>query len=186
MRSRIAAAVLISLLTALAAVAQAPEGLEEGVAPPSLVIGPPEGSPLSGEALERETQRVGALIRCPVCQGLSVVDSPAPMAVKMRGQVAELLSQGYTERQVLSYFERSYGEFVLLEPPLRGINWIVWMAPIVLLLAGIAVLGVIFSRRRDTSRVEPEQEDAEAGEAIEEDPYLQEVRRLAYGKSKES
>jgi cytochrome c-type biogenesis protein CcmH len=185
-RSGIAAAVLISLLTGLAAVAQAPESLEEGVAPPSLVIGDPEGAPLSGEALERETQRVGALIRCPVCQGLSVVDSPAPMAVNMRGQVAELLSQGYTEGQVLSYFERSYGEFVLLQPPLRGINWIVWMAPIVLLLAGIGVLGVIFSRRRDTSTGAPEREDAEAGESIEEDPYLQEVRRLAYGKSKES
>jgi cytochrome c-type biogenesis protein CcmH len=179
-------AVLISLLTALAVGAQDFESLTEGVAPPSLVIGDPAGAPLAGEALERETARVGALIRCPVCQGLSVVDSPAPMAVKMRGQVTDLLSQGYTEKQVLSYFERSYGEFVLLDPPLRGINWIVWMAPIVLLAVGIGVLGVIFGRRRDSSPVEPERADADADQPLEEDPYLQEVRRLAYGKSKES
>jgi cytochrome c-type biogenesis protein CcmH len=185
-RLRVGAVLLISLLTVLAVGGQDYESLEEGVAPPSLVVGEPEGVPLSGEALERETARVGALIRCPVCQGLSVMDSPAPMAVNMRGQVAELLRLGYTDKQVLSYFERSYGEFVLLDPPLRGINWIVWMAPIVLLAVGIGVLGVIFGRRRDPSPGEPESADADADQAIEEDPYLQEVRRLAYGKSKES
>jgi cytochrome c-type biogenesis protein CcmH len=181
-RVRLAAVLLSALLSASAGFAETPESLEEGVAPPSLVIGPPEGAPLSGEALERETARVGALIRCPVCQGLSVVDSPAPMAVKMRGQVAELLSQGYTEKQVLSYFERSYGEFVLLEPPLRGINWIVWLAPGVLLLVGIGVLAAVFRGRSGTPSTEPQP----AEDGVEEDPYLQEVRRLAYGKSKES
>ncbi|MDX1583610.1 MAG: cytochrome c-type biogenesis protein CcmH, partial [Thermoanaerobaculia bacterium] len=62
---------------------------EEGVAPPSLVVGEPAGTPLSGEALDTETERVSGLVRCPVCQGLSVNDSPAPMAVKMKKQVRE-------------------------------------------------------------------------------------------------
>ena len=41
----------------------------------------------------------------------------------------ELLAAGYDQEQILAYFERSYGEFVRLEPPLRGVNWLVWLAP---------------------------------------------------------
>ena len=48
----------------------------------------------------------------------------------------ELLAAGYDEEQILAYFERSYGEFVRLEPPLRGVNWLVWIAPVVGLLLG--------------------------------------------------
>ena len=47
----------------------------------------------------------------------------------MSAQVRELLAAGYDEEQILAYFERSYGEFVRLEPPLRGVNWLVWLAP---------------------------------------------------------
>lgn len=160
--------------------AQQPE--EVAVAPPSLVVGEPAGTPLSGEALEAETERVASLVRCPVCQGLSIKDSPAPMAVKMKREVHALLAEGYTEKQILSYFERSYGEFVLLAPPLRGINWLVWLAPGILLLVGIVIIVWLFRRSRA-----PAAEPAESGAGEDEtDPYILEVRRLAYGESEES
>jgi hypothetical protein len=38
----------------------------------------PLGPPLSGAALDRATEEVASLMRCPVCQGLSVADSPRP------------------------------------------------------------------------------------------------------------
>lgn len=106
---------------------------------PGRIVGPPAGPPLSGAVLEEESDRVAALLRCPVCQGLSVADSPAAMAVNMKKQVRDLVAAGYTEDQVLSYFEASYGEFVRLEPPMRGINWLVWLAPLFFLAAGVGV-----------------------------------------------
>lgn len=172
--------VVFSLLTGSAVRAQqTPEDI--AVAPPSLVVGEPAGQPLSGAALEAETERIGSLVRCPVCQGLSITDSPAPMAQKMKLQTRDLIAEGYTEQQILSYFERSYGEFVLLSPPMRGINWLVWLAPVILLVIGLLI--VVWFFRRNTTRPEARNDDGRADEPV--DPYVLEVRRLAYGDGEE-
>src|SRR2546430_12202650 len=89
----------------------------------------PRGQPLSGKLLDERTDEVGALLRCPVCQGLSVADSPATMARNMKAEVREKLAAGYDREQILSDFERSYGEFVRLEPPMRGVNWLGLFGP---------------------------------------------------------
>ena len=101
-------------------------------------VGEPKGTPVAADQLARRTHEVASLLRCPVCQGMSVADSKAEMAVNMKGQVRELLQRGYTEEQILTYFERSYGQFVLLEPKFEGVNALVWIAPILALLIGAA------------------------------------------------
>jgi cytochrome c-type biogenesis protein CcmH len=147
------------------------------VADANRVVGPPAGPPLAGAALDSETQRVALLLRCPVCQGLSVAESPSTMALNMRAQVRQLLASGFVEEQVLRYFERSYGEFVRLRPPLRGVNWIVWLAPIVGLLLGAAIVSRLLRRRRA-----PEAPGEPApGADTDLEPYLRRVREAAYG-----
>jgi cytochrome c-type biogenesis protein CcmH len=111
-------------------------------------VGPPRGRVLTGDALLARTEEVASLLRCPVCQGLSVADSPATLAVNMKAEVKEMLSAGYDQEQILSYFENSYGEFVRLQPRLRGVNWLVWLAPVVGLVAGAAV--VVWALRSPT------------------------------------
>ena len=102
----------------------------------SAILGTPAG-PKRGEAAAAiEAAAVAAKLRCPVCQGVSIADSPSGMATKMREQVRDLVESGYSEEQVLSYFEHSYGEFVRLEPPMRGLNWMLWAMPGVVLFAG--------------------------------------------------
>jgi len=105
-------------------------------------LGAPQGSPLSGAALEQRTYEVASLLRCPVCQGMSVADSPSTVALDMKQKVRDLLARGYTQEQVLNYFEASYGQFVLLKPK----NPVVWILPVVVLLVG-AVLVVVTLRR---------------------------------------
>lgn len=143
------------------------------------ILGPPAGAGLSGEALERETQRVASLLRCPVCQGLSVADSPAAMALNMKRQVRDLLSWGYSRDQVLRYFEASYGQFVRLEPPRRGINWLVWLGPALALLAGAAVVVLAMRRLRPRPAAGPVNSDPDL------EPYLEQARDMAYGKAPE-
>jgi cytochrome c-type biogenesis protein CcmH len=100
------------------------------------ILGRPEGaSPGEAGVIERSAD-IASKLRCPVCQGVSIADSPSGMATKMRGQVRDLVAKGYSEEQVLSYFERSYGEFVRLEPPLRGLNVMLWILPGLVLLGG--------------------------------------------------
>ena len=136
MRTARRAAFALVALGVAAAAARAQGSAED----PARVVGPPRGQRLQGAALEARADEVAGLLRCPVCQGLSVADSPSTMASNMRAQVKELVAAGYDEEQILSYFERSYGEFVRLKPPLRGVNWLVWLAPLLGLLLGAVVI----------------------------------------------
>jgi cytochrome c-type biogenesis protein CcmH len=149
---------------------------------PREVVGAPRGRALSGPALDARTEEVGALLRCPVCQGLSVADSPATMATNMKARVRELLAEGYDEEQILAYFERSYGEFVRLEPARRGINWLVWLAPPIALLGGLVLVRRTMRRSPATA---PPAEAVPARDALPSDPILARnvlrVRELAYG-----
>ncbi len=130
-------------------------------------VGPPQGSPIAGALLDRRTAEVGSLVRCPVCQGMSVADSPSEMAVNMKRQIRELLARGYTEAQILEYFERSYGQFVLLRPKFEGVTAAIWIIPFVALLAGIAITFVVLKRQGRKRLVVPVT-----------DPYLARVREL--------
>ncbi|HVG25498.1 MAG TPA: cytochrome c-type biogenesis protein CcmH [Thermoanaerobaculia bacterium] len=138
-------------------------------------VGPPKGQPLAGEELFRRTNEVGSLLRCPVCQGMSIADSPAEMAVNMTHQVRELLARGYTEEQILDYFEKSYGQFVLLRPKSTA----VWMLPLLALVIGVVV---VFVKLRNLQR-EPITAVTARNEqpTAVDDPYLARVRDLVGG-----
>jgi len=105
-------------------------------------VGAPHGVALQGAALDRRTMEIASLLRCPVCQGMSVADSPSTVALDMKAQVRELLARGYAEEQILSYFERSYGEFVLLKPKFRGVNALVWVLPLLALVIGVVLVSM--------------------------------------------
>ena len=105
-----------------------------------LLLAAPQGVPLRGEALTQRTQEIASTLRCPVCQGLSVADSPSEMAVNMKAEVRSMLERGYTREQIESYFVQSYGEFVLLKPKFDGVGALVWILPIAALLLGVMVV----------------------------------------------
>jgi cytochrome c-type biogenesis protein CcmH len=182
-RRRAALAVLALLGLAPALPAQ-----DAGAPDPHGVVGEPRGAALSEAELTERTEAVAALLRCPVCQGLSVADSPATMAQNMKAQVRDLLARGYDQDQVLAYFEHSYGEFVRLEPPLRGVNWLVWGAPLMGLAAGLGVVAWALRRQVAASRPSesaPGDVALPDTDALPDDPglapYVLKVRELAYG-----
>lgn len=100
------------------------------------VIGEPLGSPVSGRELDRRTEELTDIMRCPVCQGLSIADSGTMIALAMKEEVRQFIAAGYTDEQILLYFEASYGEFIRLEPKPTGFNLMVWIAPAAALLLG--------------------------------------------------
>lgn len=164
--------------------AQAPAPTTGG-ADPAFVVGPPMGAPLEGAALEARTAEIGSLLRCPVCQGLSVADSPATMAQNMKAEVRGLVARGYTEEQVLAYFERSYGEFVRLQPQLRGVNWLVWLGPLAGLLAGGAIVTLALRRSTAGQEAKASPQAVPGRDTLPDDERLaaavRRVREMAYG-----
>jgi cytochrome c-type biogenesis protein CcmH len=95
---------------------------------------------------EQAVYEIASELRCVVCQNLSVADSPSEMAGQMRALVRERLAAGDTREQVIRYFVDRYGEWILLAPPRRGFTLLVWVAPVVAVLAGIVVVVVLVRR----------------------------------------
>src|SRR6476469_4285574 len=131
--------------------------------------------PLAPE-LEARVQRLGKELRCAVCQGLAITDSPASMARAQLDKVRELISEGKSDDEVKDYFVARYGEWVLLKPPTHGAGTVVWVAPVLVLLLG--GLGVMFYVRANRRRVvkAPATPAAVSPSAASEVVYLRAVR----------
>src|SRR5436190_24081212 len=132
----------------------------------AIAAGTPQGQPLSGPALEQRTQEVASMLRCPVCQGMSIADSPSTVAQDMKHQVRDMLAQGFTQEQILAYFEKSYGGFVLEKPK----NPLVWILPIFVLIIG-AVVVVVTAKRLSVAPTTDNRQPTT-------DPYVEQVRKL--------
>lgn len=132
--------VLVLLLDIGVISTRASEEAEPGGLDMSTLIGQPKGDPISGPELDRQEDALTSVMRCPVCQGLSVADSSTLSAIAIKNQVRAFLADGYSQTQVLDYFEQSYGEFIRLEPKARGFNLVVWIAPILVFLIGCALV----------------------------------------------
>ena len=102
--------------------------------------------PASPSSLQDRVHAVAAGLRCPVCQNLSVADSPSALAREMRTTIEGRLRAGETPAQIRAWFVAAYGDWILLDPPPRGINLVAWLAPAALLAAGV-VLSVVAVRR---------------------------------------
>jgi cytochrome c-type biogenesis protein CcmH len=116
----------------------------------SAVVRQPAATTAADSLLEARTREVASQLRCPVCQGLSLQDSPSELSQEMKDLVREQLRAGKSPAQVKQYFIARYGEWILLEPQAHGFNWLVYVLPLALLLAGGGVVTVAV--RRWTSR----------------------------------
>ena len=100
----------------------------------------------SDSALEARTTAVAATLRCPVCQGESIQDSPSELAKQMRAVVRDRLRSGETPDQVKAYFVSRYGEWILLEPTMTGLNILLYVLPVVLVIGGLALIAFLVRR----------------------------------------
>ncbi|WP_224249150.1 cytochrome c-type biogenesis protein [Hyalangium gracile] len=132
--------------------------------------------PLADPALEQRVQKLGKLLRCAVCQGVSIADSPASMARAQLDTVRELVAEGKSDQQIIDYFVERYGEWVLLEPPKSGFNWLVWLGPIALIVGGALVISRQIKRAPAPTSAPPAATPS-APTPDAEDPYLKAVRQ---------
>ena len=115
---------------------------------------------------DQQVYEIASQLRCVVCQNLSVADSPSEMANQMRAIVRERLASGETPAQVRQYFVERYGDWILLAPPRRGFTLVVWLAPLVAVLVGLAVVALLVRRWTSRRRATPPPVDAAMSERI--------------------
>jgi len=115
----------------------------------------------SDSALEATTTMLASELRCPVCQGNSIQDSPSELALEMRSVIRDQLRAGKTPDDVRAYFVDKYGEWILLAPKAEGFNLVVYLVPFLALALGGAV--VLRTVRRSTSGPSPDAGEGESG-----------------------
>lgn len=104
-----------------------------------------------------DADRVAALgeqIKCPVCQGESIGNSPATMARDMMALVEERVAGGASDQEIIDELLSSYSGAVLLDPPVGGSTLILWLAPFAALAVGAVV--ILWWRRHPGERDEDE------------------------------
>lgn len=98
--------------------------------------------------LDARAAEIAAQLRCPVCTGQSVLESNSGIAQEMQAVIRERLGLGETEKEILTYFVGSYGDWIILKPRPRGLNLLVYILPAAGLILGAAWL---FTRVRKWS-----------------------------------
>jgi cytochrome c-type biogenesis protein CcmH len=102
--------------------------------------------PSEPRTLQDRVRAIASGLRCPVCQNLSVADSPSGLAREMRATIGRDLQAGKSPDQVRQGFVEAYGEWILLSPSRRGINLVAWILPAILFLAGVVAAGLTVRR----------------------------------------
>lgn len=115
-------------------------------------------------------------LRCLVCQNQTIADSNADLAIDLRNQVREKLSQGLSEKDVIDFMVQRYGDFVLYRPPVKSVTWILWFGPCLLLLFGLSFLFLKLRRGQVSVETLPTTEMARAADLLADRSVTKEFR----------
>ena len=113
------------------------------------------------QTLDQRVQQVAAQLKCPVCQGESVADSPSLISQQMRGVIRQQLQSGKSEQEVIAYFQARYGDQIVWSPPWQGFSLLAWLVPIALLLGGLLLMAFVLRDWRSVPSSETSSHDAE-------------------------
>jgi cytochrome c-type biogenesis protein CcmH len=99
-------------------------------------------------ALDARLKKLEEELRCLVCQNQSLADSSAPLAEDLRREVRALAVSGKSDAEIKEFLVARYGDFVLYDPPVKRVTWLLWFGPFVLLAAGATIWWLVARRRR--------------------------------------
>nr|WP_306663233.1 cytochrome c-type biogenesis protein [Saccharophagus degradans] len=109
------------------------------------------------DADRKRYQELAAELRCPKCPNQNLVGTDSGIAYDLRREVARLIKEGQTNKQIKAYMVNRYGDFVLYKPPVNNKTLILWWGPGLMLLMGVIVFGVIVLQRRRNIATDKEQ-----------------------------
>jgi len=90
---------------------------------------------LADENVARE-QMLYSMFRCVVCEGQSLSESDAAIAIDMRNFIDKQVQAGKSDEEIVETLVASYGQTILMEPPVEGEHIAIWLLPLILLSAG--------------------------------------------------
>jgi cytochrome c-type biogenesis protein CcmH/NrfF len=101
---------------------------------------------LSDPAQETAATQLMENLRCIQCQGQSIADSDAPIAAAMRSEVRVRIQKGESADSIRAWMISRYGAWISFDPPMSGGTALLWMTPIILLVAGLWMARGLFRK----------------------------------------
>jgi cytochrome c-type biogenesis protein CcmH len=111
------------------------------------VTAPVLATDVAEDPVERDMLEIAKDLRCAVCQSQPVSESNSDLARDMRAIIREQLEAGKSRDEIVEYFVARYGNYVLMKPPYDQTGTLLWMAPVLLLVA-MVIGGFVFLRNR--------------------------------------
>lgn len=122
-----------------------------------------------------QVNAVAHQLYCPVCENIPLDVCPTQACAQWRDLIRQMLAAGKTDQEIKDYFAVQYGERVLAVPPQRGLNWLVYILPVAMFLAGGGLLFFVLRGMRSRS-ARPERSSSAAPPG--EEPVDEYVMRL--------
>jgi cytochrome c-type biogenesis protein CcmH len=121
----------------------------------SLAQASPAPDALSDPAQEARARNLQKELRCLVCQGESLDESNASLAVDLRHLIRMRIKAGDSDKQIVDFLVSRYGDFILMEPPFEPGTYALWLTPFAVLIlgAGIAMWVVVRARKSPPGEV---------------------------------
>jgi len=87
-----------------------------------------------------DVNAIAKQLYCPVCENVPLDACGTEACRQWRELIRQQLAEGKTEAEIKQYFVQNYGARVLAEPPRSGLNWLVYLVPPAIILAGAWIL----------------------------------------------
>ena len=84
--------------------------------------------------------KIAKNLRCLICQGQSVYDSDSEFAISLKLVIKNKIQEGLNEEQIYSFLKAKYGEWILYDPVFNRNTYFLWLLPILIFLAGGAII----------------------------------------------
>ena len=95
---------------------------------------------LNEKQLIDKTREISQNIRCLVCQNQSIDESNSELAKDLRVLIKEKVSKGFNNKEIYNYLSRRYGDYILLNPPLKTNTILLWFLPFLILTLGTILM----------------------------------------------
>jgi cytochrome c-type biogenesis protein CcmH len=114
-----------------------------------------------------QVNAIAKQLYCPVCENIPLDVCPTQACAQWRELIREKLADGWSEDEIKTYFVAQYGDRVLASPPARGLNWLIYVIPPLVIIGGIYILyrALIAWRQTPPASVE----GAQPGEKLDDD-----------------
>ena len=142
-------------------------GIFGGITTPAMAITAEEM--LDDPTLESRARELSKQLRCLVCQNQSIDDSDAELARDLRREVRGQLMTGATDSEIIETLRGKYGDYLLLNPPISSGTYILWLAPLAVLIGGAGL--VLAARRTRRTGAATGQAQEQSQEQSQEQPH---------------